>query len=100
MTYTTYRSLRAAIPRGIEIHRLGALSGVRRFASGSELPSEAVSVLQLSDAMCQRESPIALRHGGAGKRQFLLQHLWVGCHQRAFESFGGVPRELVIDDLI
>ncbi len=24
---------------------------------------------------------------------------WIGCHQRAFESFGGVPRELVIDNL-
>ena len=23
---------------------------------------------------------------------------WIGCHQRAFESFGGVPRELVIDN--
>jgi transposase len=24
---------------------------------------------------------------------------WIGCHQRAFASFGGVPRELVIDNL-
>ena len=24
---------------------------------------------------------------------------WIGCHQRAFESFRGVPRELVIDNL-
>lgn len=24
---------------------------------------------------------------------------WIGCHQRAFESFGGVPRELVVDNL-
>jgi transposase len=24
---------------------------------------------------------------------------WIGCHQRAFERFGGVPRELVIDNL-
>jgi transposase len=24
---------------------------------------------------------------------------WIGCHQRAFESFGGAPRELVIDNL-
>jgi len=24
---------------------------------------------------------------------------WIGCHQRAFESFGGVPKELVIDNL-
>ncbi len=24
---------------------------------------------------------------------------WIGCHQRAFESFGGVPQELVIDNL-
>lgn len=24
---------------------------------------------------------------------------WVGCHRRAFESFGGAPREIVIDNL-
>lgn len=24
---------------------------------------------------------------------------WIGCHRRAFESFGGVPRELVVDNL-
>jgi len=24
---------------------------------------------------------------------------WIGCHRRAFESFGGTPRELVIDNL-
>jgi transposase len=24
---------------------------------------------------------------------------WIGCHRRAFESFGGIPRELVIDNL-
>lgn len=24
---------------------------------------------------------------------------WIGCHRRAFESFGGIPRELVVDNL-
>ena len=24
---------------------------------------------------------------------------WIGCHRRAFESFGGVPREVVVDNL-
>lgn len=24
---------------------------------------------------------------------------WIGCHRRAFESFGGVPKELVVDNL-
>jgi transposase len=24
---------------------------------------------------------------------------WIGCHRRGFESFGGIPRELVVDNL-
>jgi transposase len=24
---------------------------------------------------------------------------WIGCHRRAFESFGGIPKELVVDNL-
>jgi transposase len=24
---------------------------------------------------------------------------WIGCHRRAFEFFGGVPEEIVIDNL-
>lgn len=25
--------------------------------------------------------------------------VWIGCHRRAFESFGGTPREIVVDNL-
>ncbi len=102
----------------------GSYSSVRRFAHQLRPPHKEVVVrLESPPGQCAQ-----VDFGGAGmlydpttgrrrqahcfvmtlaysRHQYLefvpdqKMETWIGCHQRAFESFGGVPRELVIDNL-
>lgn len=101
----------------------GSYSAVRRFVHQVRPPCPAVVVRLETPPGRQAQ----VDFGGAGRRQdaagrvrssycFVMtlsysrhqyvefvsdqkMETWIGCHRRAFESFGGVPHELVIDNL-
>ncbi len=102
----------------------GSYTSVRRFVAGL-LPKESLAVVRIEtppgqEAQVDFGSAGKMRDRKTGKlRQaycFVMtlscsrhqyvefvfdqkMETWIGCHRRAFESFGGAPRELVIDNL-
>ena len=102
----------------------GSYTSVRRFVA-SLLPKESVAVVRIEtapgkEAQVDFGSAGIMRDPRTGKLrqsncfvmtlsssrhqyvEFVFDQkmaTWIGCHVRAFESFGGVPRELVIDNL-
>ena len=102
----------------------GSYSSVRRFVHGIQ-PEETEVVVRIETAPGQEGQ---VDFGSAGMMRDLVtgeerlaycfvmtlsysrheyvefvfdqrMETWIGCHRSAFESFGGVPRELVIDNL-
>lgn len=102
----------------------GSYSSVRRFvrALGRTLPQAIVrietppgkeaqvdfgSVGRMRDPVSGKERPaycfvMTLSYSRHLYVEFVFDQTiptWIGCHRRAFEHFGGVPKELVIDNL-
>lgn len=102
----------------------GSYTSVRRFVAGL-LPKEKSAVVRIETTPGQEAQ---VDFGSAGKMRdrktgklrqsycFVLtlsysrhqyvefvfdqkMETWIGCHRRGFESFGGVPREVVVDNL-
>lgn len=102
----------------------GSYTSVRRFAA-SLLPKDKLAVVRIETEAGQEAQ---VDFGGSGKMKdrktgklrqsycFVMtlsfsrhQHVefvfdqkmetWIGCHRRAFSFFGGVPREVVVDNL-
>jgi len=102
----------------------GSYSSIRRFAAklrpketkafvrietppGQEAQVDFGSVGKMRDPKSGKDRPafcfvMTLSHSRHQYVEFVFDQkmeTWIGCHRRAFESFGGVPRELVIDNL-